>query len=227
MGDRFRLVANEIDVVEPDEPLPRLPVACAVWKPKPDLRTATESWLAAGAPHHTVLSTAIGIDAVWDFAEMARTELVVIDASTTSRSPGCAGARPTTTSPDASDRTARRPRGAVPGSPTAALQADHHLADASDRTARRPRGRHEHVRTGPGPQVRLRPGDGRHRTLRALGARLPTRRPSSSSCPSGPGPHMVSRRATPRRGVFRMACACGEFGTPTESGRRDSGTPAD
>jgi L-arabinose isomerase len=85
MGDRFRLVANEIEVVAPDEPLPKLPVACAVWKPKPDLRTATESWLAAGAPHHTVLSTAIGIDAVGDFAEMARTELVVIDAATTSR----------------------------------------------------------------------------------------------------------------------------------------------
>jgi L-arabinose isomerase len=85
MGDRFRIVANEIEVVEPDEPLPRLPVACAVWKPKPDLRTATESWLAAGAPHHTVLSTAIGVDQLWDFAEMARTELVVIDEATTSR----------------------------------------------------------------------------------------------------------------------------------------------
>jgi L-arabinose isomerase len=85
MGDRFRLVANEIEVVEPDEPLPRLPVACAVWKPKPDLRTATESWLTAGAPHHTVLSTALGVDALWDFAEMASTELVVIDAATTPR----------------------------------------------------------------------------------------------------------------------------------------------
>ena len=83
MGDRFRLVANEVEVVEPDEPLPELPVACAVWKPKPDLRTATESWLAAGAPHHTVLSTAIGVDALGDFAEMARTELVVIDGATT------------------------------------------------------------------------------------------------------------------------------------------------
>jgi L-arabinose isomerase len=85
MGDRFRLVANEIELVEPDEPLPNLPVACAVWKPQPDLRTATESWLAAGAPHHTVLSTALGVDEVWDFAEMARTELVVIDGATTSR----------------------------------------------------------------------------------------------------------------------------------------------
>jgi L-arabinose isomerase len=85
LGDRFRLVANEVEVVEPDEPLARLPVACAVWKPKPDLRTAAESWLTAGAPHHTVLSTAIGIDAVWHIAEMTRTELVVIDATTTSR----------------------------------------------------------------------------------------------------------------------------------------------
>jgi L-arabinose isomerase len=56
-----------------------------VWKPKPDLGTATESWLAAGAPHHTVLSTALGVDEVWDFAEMARTELVVIDADTSPR----------------------------------------------------------------------------------------------------------------------------------------------
>jgi L-arabinose isomerase len=85
MGDRFRLVANEVEVVDPDAPLPELPVACAVWKPRPDLRTSTESWLAAGAPHHSVLSTAIGVDALWDIAEMARTELVVIDSTTTSR----------------------------------------------------------------------------------------------------------------------------------------------
>jgi L-arabinose isomerase len=85
VGDRFRVVANVIEVVAPDEPLPRLPVACAVWKPAPDLRTATESWLAAGAPHHTVLSTAIGVDELWDFAEMTRTELIVIDAATTRR----------------------------------------------------------------------------------------------------------------------------------------------
>jgi L-arabinose isomerase len=60
-------------------------VACAVWKPAPDLRTAAESWLAAGAPHHTVLSAAIGVDELWDLADMIRTELVVIDAGTTPR----------------------------------------------------------------------------------------------------------------------------------------------
>ena len=107
MGDRFRLVANEVEVVEPDEPLPRLPVACAVWKPKPDLRTATESWLAAGAPHHTVLSTAIGIDELGGLrrdgahrARRHRRRRRPPAASPTS----CAGARPTTTSPAASDR---------------------------------------------------------------------------------------------------------------------------
>ena len=55
LGDRFRLVANEVEVVPPDEPLPQLPVARAVWRPDPDLRTSTEAWLMAGGPHHTVL----------------------------------------------------------------------------------------------------------------------------------------------------------------------------
>ncbi|MEO3797693.1 L-arabinose isomerase [Nonomuraea sp. B10E15] len=83
MGDRFRLVANEIDVVAPPEPLPKLPVARAVWRPHPDLRTSTESWLAAGAPHHTVLSTAVGRDELTDLADMLGVELVIIDAGTT------------------------------------------------------------------------------------------------------------------------------------------------
>ncbi|WP_190215629.1 L-arabinose isomerase [Kitasatospora indigofera] len=85
MGDRFRLVANEIDVVEPHEPLPRLPVARAVWQPRPDLRTSTEAWLTAGGPHHTVLSSAIGTEELDDLAEMIGTELVLIDAGTTMR----------------------------------------------------------------------------------------------------------------------------------------------
>jgi L-arabinose isomerase len=52
-GDRFRLVRNEVDVVAPDEPLPKLPVAWAVSEPKPDRATSTESWIAAGGPHRT------------------------------------------------------------------------------------------------------------------------------------------------------------------------------
>ncbi|WP_026874196.1 L-arabinose isomerase [Jiangella gansuensis] len=85
VGDRFRLVANEIDVVPPDEPLPRLPVARAVWKPRPSLSTSAEAWLTAGGPHHTVLSQAIGAEVLGDFADMVHTELVVIDADTTTR----------------------------------------------------------------------------------------------------------------------------------------------
>ncbi|GAA3102913.1 L-arabinose isomerase [Nonomuraea salmonea] len=83
MGDRFRLVANEIDVVAPPQPLPKLPVARAVWRPRPNLRTSTESWLTAGAPHHTVLSQAVGREELTDLAEMLGVELVIIDAGTT------------------------------------------------------------------------------------------------------------------------------------------------
>ncbi|MEV4294092.1 L-arabinose isomerase [Microbispora rosea] len=85
MGERFRLVANEIDVVAPPEPLPALPVARAVWRPRPDLRTSAESWITAGAPHHTVLSSAIGSEELTDFADMLGVELLVIDEATTSR----------------------------------------------------------------------------------------------------------------------------------------------
>ncbi|SFD71927.1 L-arabinose isomerase [Streptomyces aidingensis] len=82
LGDRFRLVANEIDVVEPDEPLPSLPVARAVWKPRPSLSTSAECWLIAGGPHHTVLTRA-GSSVLRDFARMSDTELVVVDGRTT------------------------------------------------------------------------------------------------------------------------------------------------
>ncbi len=86
LGDRFRLTVNDIDVVEPDEDLPLLPVACAVWEPRPSLSTSAEAWLMAGAPHHTVLSKAIGVEVFEDFAEMTGVELVVIDDDTTTRS---------------------------------------------------------------------------------------------------------------------------------------------
>jgi L-arabinose isomerase len=85
MGERFRFVANEIEVVAPLEPLPRLPVARAVWRPAPDLRTSTECWLTAGGPHHTVLSTALTSEHLWDLAEITGTELALIDARTTTR----------------------------------------------------------------------------------------------------------------------------------------------
>jgi L-arabinose isomerase len=85
MRDRFRLVANVVEVVDLPAPLPHLPVARAVWKPAPDFATSTTAWLTAGAAHHTVMSTALGVDAFDDFAQMAASELLVIDEHTTVR----------------------------------------------------------------------------------------------------------------------------------------------
>jgi len=85
LGERFRLIGNEIEVVAPDQPLPKLPVARAVWKPAPSLRTSTEAWLTAGGPHHTVLSSALNAEHLWDFADMIHTELALIGADTTVR----------------------------------------------------------------------------------------------------------------------------------------------
>ncbi|MEH0109775.1 L-arabinose isomerase [Tersicoccus sp. MR15.9] len=83
--NRFRLVANEVDVVEPREPLPNLPVGRALWRPKPDLVTSAQSWLAAGAAHHTVMSTAVGTEVFVDFARITGVELALIDEHTTVR----------------------------------------------------------------------------------------------------------------------------------------------
>lgn len=85
MRDRFRLVANVVDVVAPRAPLPRLPVGRAVWRPRPDFPTSTGCWLSAGGAHHTVMSTAVGIDAFADLAAMTGLELLVIDETTSTQ----------------------------------------------------------------------------------------------------------------------------------------------
>ncbi|WP_303323809.1 L-arabinose isomerase [Actinomyces radicidentis] len=85
MRERFRLTANVVKVVGPDEPLPELPVARAVWEPAPDFHTSTECWMLAGAAHHTVMSTATTLETWQDLAEIAQIELAVIDESTTAR----------------------------------------------------------------------------------------------------------------------------------------------
>ncbi|PFG29805.1 L-arabinose isomerase [Paramicrobacterium agarici] len=85
MRERFRLVANPVTVVEPDEELPNLPVACAVWEPKPDFATSASCWLTAGAAHHTVMTSALHLEVFEDFAEIAQMELAVIDEGTTTR----------------------------------------------------------------------------------------------------------------------------------------------
>ncbi|MEW2305549.1 L-arabinose isomerase [Streptomyces sp. NPDC006655] len=83
LGDRFRLTANEVDVVPLTEPVPQLPVARAVWKPRPSLAESAESWLLAGAPHHTVLSSAVDIETLADYAAMTGVELLTIGEDTT------------------------------------------------------------------------------------------------------------------------------------------------
>ncbi|PWB97385.1 L-arabinose isomerase [Homoserinimonas hongtaonis] len=85
MRDRFRLVANVVENVPLDEPMPHLPVGHALWRPAPDFATSAAAWLTAGAAHHTVMTTAVGIDVFRDFAEIAGVELLVIDEHTTLR----------------------------------------------------------------------------------------------------------------------------------------------
>jgi L-arabinose isomerase len=85
MRDRFRLTANAVELVFPDEPLPRLPVGRAVWRPAPDFATSAACWLAAGAAHHTCMSTAVGAEAFTDYARMAGVELLLIDKDTNTR----------------------------------------------------------------------------------------------------------------------------------------------
>lgn len=82
LGDRFRLVLNEVEVMAPLEPLPKLPVARAVWKPQPNLKTAAAAWIYAGGSHHPVFSQGLTTAHFEDFAEMTGVELLVIDAET-------------------------------------------------------------------------------------------------------------------------------------------------
>ena len=82
LGDRFRLLVNEVDAVDPEQPLPKLPVARALWSPRPDLKTAAAAWIYAGGPHHTVFSQAVTTECIEDFAEMIGVECLVIDRET-------------------------------------------------------------------------------------------------------------------------------------------------
>ena len=86
MRERFRLTANVVRNVVPEQDLPRLPVARAVWQPAPDLETSAECWLSAGGAHHTVMSTALDREVWEDFAQIADVELALIDEDTTTRS---------------------------------------------------------------------------------------------------------------------------------------------
>lgn len=83
MGNRFRLVVNEVEVVPLDAPMPKLPVASALWVPKPNLEVGAGAWILAGGAHHTSFSQSITADCMEDFAEMAGIEYLLIDDKTT------------------------------------------------------------------------------------------------------------------------------------------------
>jgi L-arabinose isomerase len=82
LGNRFRMITNAVDVVTPDAPLPYLPVARALWIPKPDLKVAAAAWIMAGGAHHTCFSQVVTAEHLEDFADMAGIEVLHIDADT-------------------------------------------------------------------------------------------------------------------------------------------------
>ena len=82
MGNRFRMIVNAVDCVNPDAPLPKLPVARALWVPQPDLPTGAAAWIYAGGAHHTAFSQAVTAEYIEDFSAMAGLEYVCIDKST-------------------------------------------------------------------------------------------------------------------------------------------------
>lgn len=82
MGDRFRLIINEVDAVKPNKAMPRLPVARLLWKAKPSLKQAAEAWILAGGAHHTSFSFDITTAHLLDLAEMLKIECLVINDET-------------------------------------------------------------------------------------------------------------------------------------------------
>lgn len=85
MGNRFRLLVNEVEAVEVTEKFPKLPTARVLWKPQPSMEVGLQAWILAGGAHHTVYSQNLTIEYLEDFAEMLDAELVVIGKDTSIR----------------------------------------------------------------------------------------------------------------------------------------------
>ena len=85
LGNRFRLLVNEVEAVKITENFPKLPTARVLWKPQPSMEVGLHAWLLAGGAHHTVYSQNLTTEYLEDFAEMFDIELVVIDKDTTIR----------------------------------------------------------------------------------------------------------------------------------------------
>lgn len=82
MGNRFRLLVNEVEAVEPQNDLPNLPVARVLWKPYPDMKTGCAAWIYAGGAHHTAYSQNLTAEHLQDFADIAGIEFVRIGKDT-------------------------------------------------------------------------------------------------------------------------------------------------
>jgi L-arabinose isomerase len=82
LGNRFRMIVNEVDVVQPEKPLDNLPVASAVWIPRPNLKVAAGAWIMAGGAHHTGFSQSVTRQHLEDFTEIAGLEFVAIGEET-------------------------------------------------------------------------------------------------------------------------------------------------
>jgi len=82
LGDRFRLLVNVVDAIEQPKPLPKLPVARALWRAQPSLATASEAWILGGGAHHTVFSQALDLEDMYLYGELNGIEVMVIDEET-------------------------------------------------------------------------------------------------------------------------------------------------
>jgi L-arabinose isomerase len=83
LGNRFRLIVNQVNLIPPEHDLPKLPVARGVWIPEPNLKVAATAWIHIGGSHHTALSRALKSEHLEAFADMAGMEYLLIDNSTT------------------------------------------------------------------------------------------------------------------------------------------------
>jgi L-arabinose isomerase len=83
MGNRFRLLVNEVVAVKPKNKLPKLPVARVLWRPLPDMQTGCAAWILAGGAHHTCYSQNLSAETLQDFADMVNIECIHINKQTT------------------------------------------------------------------------------------------------------------------------------------------------
>ena len=85
LGDRFRLIINDVNCKKVEQPMPKLPVATAFWTPEPNLQTGAEAWILAGGAHHTAFSYDLTAEQMGDWAAAMGIEAVYIDKDTTIR----------------------------------------------------------------------------------------------------------------------------------------------